>query len=114
MQSYVESLINLINAGKLSVACEEVGMCFKTEHNGLVQMTGMRISVHFVIGTAINIFFFFVESGEVNKPDHLVGANRCTYGPSYWCETEDQMDECNTREYCVSYKLKLQAKAASP
>lgn len=34
----------------------------------------------------------------------LVGTDRCTFGPSYWCQSEDNADEC-----FVSNKLFLES-----
>lgn len=38
------------------------------------------------------------ESAESRETTHrhLIGAdNKCTFGPSYWCSTEETMKECN-------------------
>jgi len=34
----------------------------------------------------------------------LVGSNKCTWGPSYWCANQDNAKECNvTWEECQKY-----------
>lgn len=43
------------------------------------------------------------------KP-HLLGSIKCTWGPAYWCQNEDNARECNAVEHCVKYKnLKIGA-----
>ena len=39
------------------------------------------------------------------KPKMLVGANKCTFGPSYWCATMDNAEECNAKEHCLKMGL---------
>lgn len=35
----------------------------------------------------------------------LVGSNKCTWGPSYWCFSEDNAKECNfDYNECIKYK----------
>lgn len=54
------------------------------------------------------------ESSETIKTrQQLVGANKCTYGPSYWCETDEQTHECNAHEFCATLRLK-QRQASLP
>lgn len=39
------------------------------------------------------------------KPKMLVGANKCTFGPSYWCASMDNAEECNAKEHCLKMGL---------
>ena len=39
------------------------------------------------------------------KPKMLVGANKCTFGPSYWCASMDNAEECNAKEHCLKNGL---------
>ncbi|CAH1175910.1 unnamed protein product [Phaedon cochleariae] len=34
------------------------------------------------------------------EESHLVGVDHCTYGPSYWCESEENAEECDARQHC--------------
>ena len=38
---------------------------------------------------------------ESSKPKMLVGANKCTFGPSYWCASLENAEECNAKEHCL-------------
>jgi len=31
----------------------------------------------------------------------LLGADKCTYGPSYWCKTKETAKECQATEHCT-------------
>lgn len=37
-----------------------------------------------------------LESKESKK--RLLGASKCTFGPSYWCSSKETMLECNVSE----------------
>ena len=34
------------------------------------------------------------------KSQVVVGRNRCTWGPSYWCASLSNLRECNSTDYC--------------
>lgn len=49
---------------------------------------------------------------EVSKVDHvkkekahLVGLDECTFGPSYWCATEENAQNCKASQFCAKKKL---------
>ncbi|XP_060569459.1 uncharacterized protein LOC132727883 isoform X3 [Ruditapes philippinarum] len=37
------------------------------------------------------------------KSHKLVGTNKCTYGPAYWCANKDNAAECNAMEHCLRH-----------
>lgn len=39
----------------------------------------------------------------------LLGANKCTYGPSYWCATLPQASECSAVKHCIKAVWEKQA-----
>lgn len=47
------------------------------------------------------------ESDPINSRKKLIGAdNECTFGPSYWCSSDEAMEQCKVRIYIQTY-LKL-------
>lgn len=58
-----------------------------------------------VIITFVILFigiFWFTKNDESFQP--LIGSNKCTWGPSYWCANQDNAKECNvTWEECQKY-----------
>lgn len=49
---------------------------------------------------------------EVAKVDHvkkekahLVGLDECTFGPAYWCATEENAQNCKASQFCAKKKL---------
>ncbi|KAL8595064.1 hypothetical protein ACOMHN_002042 [Nucella lapillus] len=46
----------------------------------------------------IVLFLTFVAVGQCA----LLGREKCTYGPSYWCSHVDHARECNTMQHCMS------------
>lgn len=44
----------------------------------------------------ITIFILFKLSPEESKILYSsIGSNKCTWGPSYWCASEENANECN-------------------
>ena len=39
----------------------------------------------------------------------LLGSNKCTYGPSYWCSHIHHAKECNTMQHCIDTAWKDQS-----
>lgn len=39
----------------------------------------------------------------VDEP--ALGANECTWGPGYWCSSEEAADSCNMKDWCVEEKV---------
>lgn len=35
----------------------------------------------------------------------VLGANKCTWGPAYWCANHDNAKECSTTSWCVEKKM---------
>lgn len=53
-----------------------------------------------------------VVSSPVKQPTsstnkHLLGAKECTWGPVYWCNSEEAAEECKSKDYCKERKLGL-------
>jgi saposin len=49
-----------------------------------------------------------IKMADLTKPQQrpLVGKNKCTYGPAYWCATPGNADECQATEHCQKYVWK--------
>merc|ERR1712226_1194263 len=39
--------------------------------------------------------------GVYEVPDDLVGADECTWGPSYWCSDRQNAIDCGTEQHCL-------------
>merc|ERR1712136_631372 len=39
----------------------------------------------------------------VQRKPALIGANPCSYGPSYWCNNSDSAKECNAVTFCMQH-----------
>lgn len=64
------------------------------------------IPLFFVIsGVEASFKFPHVMKRSADKPTAL-GADPCTYGPSYWCSSEEAMRKCNVSLYKVN-KIQL-------
>ncbi|KAF5665694.1 saposin isoform a [Fusarium heterosporum] len=45
-----------------------------------------------------------VHAGSPDLVIPLLGSDPCTWGPSYWCASEDNMKRCGvTKEQCEKY-----------
>lgn len=73
--SYGPSIINLLVEleAKPSVVCSRMNLCDQTQQ--------MKIN-------------FIPAKKEKSDVEQLVGGNRCTWGPSYWCQSEDHAHAC--------------------
>ena len=40
------------------------------------------------------------SAAKVQRPQMLVGTNKCTWGPGYWCKNLDNAKECGTLQHC--------------
>lgn len=78
IESYGQSMINIITKGELQTVCSQIGMCFPDEYQSFVQ----------------------IERADADKKPHLLGASKCTYGPSYWCSHVDNAKDCDATKYC--------------
>lgn len=56
---------------------------------------------------AINIILLYndnIEKYKFNITPTLIGSNKCTWGPSYWCASEENAKECNyPYARCIDY-----------
>jgi len=43
-----------------------------------------------------------MATAEARDANRRLGANRCTWGPSYWCSSFENADECGARAHCES------------
>lgn len=78
MHIYGISLTNLIKREvKRSDICVKIGKCYQDGDNS------MFVEIH--------------SSSPTHKTSerHSLGANKCTYGPGYWCSDKQHMEECN-------------------
>lgn len=48
------------------------------------------------------------------KPPVILGQNRCTWGPSYWCSSLSKSRECNSVEHCSNQIWSQQAIQKKP
>lgn len=102
MKIYGISLTNLIHrAEKRADICVQIGKCFRDGDNHMfVEIHRGNDEIHESDESAET-----VESDESDatyyksaSKKRLLGANnKCTYGPSYWCSSEETMNECNVR-----------------
>lgn len=85
-------MVNLLKAlatpGKV---CKEIAMCFgeDEEQTGFVSMEEEGIQIN--------------PAQRLKRM--LVGANKCTYGPSYWCAKKANADECAVCTCCIFFKI---------
>ncbi|KAL0281348.1 UNVERIFIED_CONTAM: hypothetical protein PYX00_002360 [Menopon gallinae] len=84
--SYGPSIINLLVEFEVrpALVCPRIGLCDETE----------QTKVHVEESSTEH-----AESHPQRRP-HLVGGNSCTWGPSYWCQSEDHAIECGTLAHC--------------
>ncbi|XP_076272650.1 prosaposin-like [Rhynchophorus ferrugineus] len=54
----------------------------------------MKLAFVLVIVVAI----FALTFADSSPP--LVGANKCTWGPGYWCASKENAVECGTLKHC--------------
>lgn len=88
MNIYGISLTNLIKRDeKRSDICVKIGKCYQDGDNSMfVEIHGSQQA----------------HASSGNK--RLIGANKCTYGPDYWCLDEQHMKECNVSILWSCYK----------
>lgn len=79
VESYGQSMINIITKGELQTVCSQIGMCFPDEYQSFVQIE---------------------RTDNADKKQHLLGGSKCTYGPSYWCSHVDNAKDCDATKYC--------------
>lgn len=80
MNIYGISLVNLIKREeKRSDICVKIGKCYQDGDNSMfVEIRGSQPT-----------------QKPISRPERLFGANKCTYGPGYWCKDQQSMEECN-------------------
>lgn len=81
---YGTSMVNLLKAlaspGKV---CKEIAMCFGDEEES-----------------------GFVSMEEINTTERIkrqVGKNECTYGPSHWCASKANAENCGVCIFCTNF-----------
>lgn len=48
----------------------------------------------------IKLLIGFTFLSLVLTQDYKLGAEKCTWGPAYWCKTKENADECNAVSHC--------------
>lgn len=91
MNIYGISLTNLIKRNeKRSEICVKIGKCYQDGDNSM---------------------FVEIHGGQTTPaavaPHRLFGANKCTYGPGYWCSDRQKMEECNVSLYKNLFQKKI-------
>ena len=72
-------------------------------------MYSIAIYIIIFLIIVINIILLYnnndIEKYESNTPTPtLIGSNKCTWGPSYWCASEENAKECNyPYARCIDY-----------
>jgi len=93
---YGESIYNLIKRNTdLSAICQSIGKCYNSE---------IPLQSFYKIGGNGGDQISNRKKRQSNS-NLIVGASKCTWGPSYWCENSGQAKECNTTSWCVSKKM---------
>jgi len=87
VESYGQSMINIISKGELQTVCSQIGMCFPDEYQSFVQIDRIDVPIN-------------IEAKPMKEKAHLLGASKCTYGPSYWCSHKDNAKDCDATKYC--------------
>lgn len=51
----------------------------------------------FIILAIILFNFVFINCNHVETfiPQQTLGSNKCTWGPAYWCASQENANECN-------------------
>lgn len=96
MNIYGISLTNLIHKSeKRSDICVQIGKCFRDGDNHMfVEIHGGNDEVH----ESDELIGSDEDHYRLTSKKRVFGANnKCTYGPSYWCSSEETMTECNVR-----------------
>lgn len=83
VESYGQSMINLITKGELQTVCTQIGMCFPDEYQSFVQIERIDVPIT-----------------SAPKKTRLLGDTKCTYGPSYWCSHVDNAKDCDATKFC--------------
>ncbi|PVD38757.1 hypothetical protein C0Q70_01380 [Pomacea canaliculata] len=89
VQSYFPELVAMLTQNDLEV-CTMLKLCTNaTQPSRPVQKSSPLI---------------FKPMSEIRKP--LLGQEKCTYGPSYWCASKENAHQCNVPiEHCIEMKL---------
>lgn len=51
----------------------------------------------------VSVLFIIVVVGAASSAT-LLGARKCTYGPSYWCSSLEAAKECSALKHCIKNK----------
>ena len=61
----------------------------------------MAVAILFDEVSHFNATYVCQELKLCNKTSpQLLGASKCTWGPSYWCDSHDNAKECGAFEFC--------------
>lgn len=42
-----------------------------------------------------------VDICQIAGQVHLLGGHKCTFGPTYWCQTSASAQACRATDYCL-------------
>jgi len=90
----------------LEKVCDSVPESYKMECQDIIDTYGTEILKY--ADSILDPKFVCEKVGlcpSETKPKMLVGANKCTFGPSYWCASMDNAEECNAKEHCLKMGL---------
>lgn len=96
VSAYAPAIINLLSQYDDPVKiCSGLGMCSSSSSRSQQPAHPLKFQPMMQLQRA--------------KP-HMLGTEKCTYGPSYWCASVANAKECGALEHCVKYyHLKVEA-----
>lgn len=85
----------------LEKVCDQVPESYKMECDDIIDTYGTEILKY--ADSILDPKFVCEKLGvcPAKKEQLLVGDNKCTFGPSYWCASRENADECNAMEHCL-------------
>ncbi|KAK7113801.1 prosaposin-like [Littorina saxatilis] len=97
--AYTPAIINLLAQYDDPVqVCTGLGLCTKTINNE-TKLPSQPLKFKPMLDL------------QAAKP-HLLGSEKCTYGPSFWCASVENAKQCNALEHCAKYyNLKMDTAA---
>lgn len=79
MRKYGEELIKELSTElDTGIICSAINVCGKNDHSSVEIISQDEM---------------FSRNRRSNQK--LLGSRKCTWGPTYWCENEDQANECH-------------------
>lgn len=108
VDNYLNDLLNLLQSSVDSeTACHLLGFCW-SESSVLREHSDSHLVSDLLDDDAVvyyqNIVLHFPAHNIqlVDTGSKIVGANRCTWGPSYWCNNLTTSAECKSTTHCIS------------